>query len=649
MAKPYTLEMEQLLGTFEWATKTDIAPLQQAVRTASLSSLLAIGSGGSLTAAYALSGLHQRATHRLAAIATPLEAVAEQLDNAVSAWLFSAGGGNVDILAAAKALISREYRQIAVLCGREDSPLAKLCKQHSFVDLLLYPMPTGKDGFLATNSLLGFSALLTRAYAAEFSNAIEWNHVVETIQSLLRDKSETVGTWKAMTDALWAHPTTLVLHGTTTRIGAIDLESKFTEAALGNIQLADYRNFAHGRHHWLAKRGDVSGVLAFISDHDRELAERTLALIPSGIPQARMEFSGSPAAVSLASLVAAFRVTGWAGSARGIDPGRPGVPEFGRKLYNLRLPRQPRRVVLPGGISEPDATAITRKTGLPLVHLASNGELEYWQRALKDFRNRLRGASFAGLALDYDGTLVDTRNRFDLMHEDMAAELVRILESGIHIAIATGRGVSVRRDLRKRLPKNLWPLVLIGYYNGAEVGGLEDDTAPDGTNMTCDALAPLATALRSQVELEKSAEQTDRLYQITLQAKRMIPENRLWDLTHQVILMKGTPDVIVTRSSHSVDILAPGVSKLNVLLALREKIGPSADILTIGDRGCWPGNDYELLREQFSLSVDETNVDPETCWNLAPSGQRGVGATLAYLQGLEVHDGILQFGQKAFR
>lgn len=194
MAKPYPLEMDKLADTFAWTTAADIGPLQQAIRTAGFSPLLAIGSGGSLTAAHALAGLHQRLTRRIAAVATPLEAVTEPLDGGLSTWLLSAGGRNVDILTAAKALIAREPRQVAVLCGREDSPLAELCRKHPYVDLLIYPPPAGKDGFLATNSLLGFTALLTRTYANEFNENREWTRVVETIQPLLDERSKVVYT-----------------------------------------------------------------------------------------------------------------------------------------------------------------------------------------------------------------------------------------------------------------------------------------------------------------------------------------------------------------------------------------------------------------------------------------------------------------------
>ena len=379
MARPYAEEMAKLAKTFAWAAKVaDLQPLRQAVRTAGLSPLRAIGSGGSLTGAHALAGLHQRYTGHPATVATPLEAADEPLGVNVATWLLSAGGGNVDIVAAAKTLILREPRQVVVLCGREASPLVKLCRRHPFVDLLLYPPRAGKDGFLATNSLLGFTTLLMRAYADVFGSGTDWQNTVDCLEPLLPDTASDSKSWEVATVPLWSRPTTLVLYGTSTRVGAIDLESKFTEAALGNLQIADYRNFAHGRHHWLAKRSEASAVLAFITEADRALAERTLDLIPAEVPQARITFEGGPNATALASLIAALRITGWAGMHRGIDPGRPGVPEFGRKLYHLPLPR-PRRVARLPRITPREAAAISRKAGVDPNRLAAAGELDRWR------------------------------------------------------------------------------------------------------------------------------------------------------------------------------------------------------------------------------------------------------------------------------
>jgi len=642
MARPYASEMEKLAATFAWACEVDISSLREVIRTASFSSLLAIGSGGSLTAAHALTSLHRISTGKLAAVVTPLDAIAEPLEASLSIWLLSAGGGNVDIVAATKALIAREPRQIVVLCGRDDSPLAELCRRHDFIDLLIYPSPVGKDGFLATNSLVAFAALLTRAYCAEFGSETNWLAAVETIQSLLADGSTQIDAWQTATAPLWARQTILVLHGHDARIGAIDLESKFTEAALGNLQPADYRNFAHGRHHWLAKRAQETGILAFVSKRDQDLAHRTLALIPREIPLAQIELPGVGAVVALASLIAALRMTGWAGLAKGIDPGRPGVPEFGRKLYNLSLPRQIASSEH-SSLSSRDAVAIRRKAGVSLSRLSALGTLPRWRTALDQFRHSLLSTTFAGIVLDYDGTLVDIRHRFEPPSEDVIEGLIRLSRAGVRVAIATGRGASVRRDLRSRLPEEIWQRILVGYYNGGEIAALDNDAVPDGRDATHESLVPLAAALRSHPELSEAVNQTDRYFQITLQAKCVMPENRLWELAHQTVLQSGSPDVSITRSSHSIDIVPSGVSKLNVLAQLRDGGLGDAPILSIGDRGRWPGNDFELLRGPFALSVDETSVDPATCWDLAESGQRGVAATLEYLRSLELHGSTFRF------
>ena len=640
MSRRYGKELARLPETFEWAAETDLAPLRHAVRTTGFGPLYAVGSGGSLTGAHTLAYLHQRYTDTLATVATPLEVSdATYLDAAT--WLLSAGGSNVDIVAAARVLILREPRQLSVLCGRESSPLAQLCQRHPFVDLLLYPPPSGKDGFLATNSLLGFAVLLARTYSTEFGGKNDWQESVECVRPLLRERSTLVHEWKAETVSVRKLPTILVLHGPHTRIGAIDLESKFTEAALGHVKIADYRNFAHGRHHWLAKRYETSSVLALTTSSDRVLAERTLNLIPKNVPRASIHLEGGPCAAALGSLVAALRFTAWAGEENGIDPGRPGVPAFGRKLYHLSAPRaqrSPRHYKL----TARQEAAIRRKAGIDLDTLARSGELRDWQDALTMFLARMRDASLAGIVLDYDGTLVDTRYRTTPPAGAVATELTRICEGVACVAVATGRGASVRRDLRRCLPRALWSQVLVGYYNGAEVAYLTDEGVPDGSPQPCDELAPIAEALRKHTALAALVHQEDRRYQITLRPKRPVPMKPLWELVCGAIAAIGVPALGITLSSHSIDVVGSGVSKVNVVQRLHALTGDS-QILAIGDRGRWPGNDYDLLRASLSLGVDEISSDPETCWNIGPPGQRGIAVTLDYLSALRECAGHLRF------
>lgn len=482
MGKPYAAEISELPRTFAWAMARDITTLRQAVRTSGLYPLLAIGSGGSLTAAHALAALHRKRTSRLAAVATPLEAVADPLEKSVATWIISAGGRNADILAAFRALVAREARQLCVLCGREGSSLTELARGHAHVDAIVFEPPSGKDGFLATNSLLAFVILLSRAYKEEYGEYdADGKSLLDAVEPVLSPASELVSGWRAEIERLWCRETILVLYGAEGRIGAIDLESKFAEAALGNLQIADYRNFAHGRHHWLAKRGTSSAVLALVAPGDRDLSERTLRLIPRDVPTARIFLQGPNEAVSITSLLAALHITGWAGKARGIDPGRPGVPEFGRRLYNLPFLKRRPQMAIPR-VPDEDAVAIERRAGLSVARLDQRGALAQWRTALTSFRKRLTHARFAGVVLDYDGTLVDPPDRFFPPKRPVIDELSRLMEDGVYVAIATGRGASVRRDLQKSLPRSLWSRLLVGYYNGAEVAGLDDDSVPNGAN-----------------------------------------------------------------------------------------------------------------------------------------------------------------------
>ena len=98
-------------------------------------------------------------------------------------------------------------------------------------------------------------------------------------------------------------------------------------------------------------------------------------------------------------------------------------------------------------------------------------------------------------------------------------------------------------------------------------------------------------------------------------------------LCKETILSQGLENICVWQSSHSMDVVVKSVAdKRNIL----EWLGDT-NALCIGDRGDVEGNDFQLLSTPYALSVYRTSADPDTCWNLAPNGIRGVEATLWYL------------------
>jgi hydroxymethylpyrimidine pyrophosphatase-like HAD family hydrolase len=548
--------------------------------------------------------------------------------------LISAGGGNSDILGAFERLAVEEPRRLIVMVGRRRSTLGIAARKYGYVDCVELDVPTGKDGFLATNSLLAFGVALSRAYL-NAGGGDELPAKIETLLSARETMGQQVELLKRRCAPLWGREVLTVLHSEHLQAAAWDIESKFTEAAIGGVQVADFRQFAHGRHHWLAKKAAVSAVLALVGEKDGRLATRTLSLIPKDIPRVELLIKGDFFLSNLAALVLGVYVAGLAGEGRGIDPGRPGVPEFGRKIYQLRAI---------GGRGEGDTRtrggsnpAVARKSGVRVTSCLPAGQAEYWEKAYSEFHERLSKARFYGAALDYDGTMCDEGNRFEGAEVCVISQIARLLKNGIPVGIATGRGKSVKDDLQRRLPERFWKRVVVGYYNGAEVGLLDDANLPqDGP--PSDELAGLMREIESHGRIAAMATVEGRRDQIQVVPARGISVVELWQVVSEIVAEGEGGQFRVLRSGHAVDVLPRWVSKASVMGRLRALIGEgdSVPILCIGDCGDWPGNDYWLLSEGLSLSVDRVSGDPVTCWNLAPAGHRGSQALMDYLRCLRI-------------
>lgn len=329
MGKAFSIEMSCIPDTIEWATGLDVRPIASAWRALIGGPLLVIGSGGSLSAAHFAALLHEELSGHPAKVVTPLHYKLSTGKANTSVLILSAGGANKDILHTAECALAESHTAIASVIASGDSPLARELRRDTRSHVCELVMPTGRDGFLATNSLVATCILLLRGYAFLKDTAVDCGMLLRIAQDVTqcRDLPEYQDVLSRQTISVmggkWGWPV------------AIDIESKFAEAALGNVQISDYRNYGHGRHHWLAKRGSASAILALDTPDVHTLAVRTLALIPSDVPKVALstDMVGPEGTIEL--LVRSFRLTNEAGKLAGYDPGRPGVPEFGRRLYNL--------------------------------------------------------------------------------------------------------------------------------------------------------------------------------------------------------------------------------------------------------------------------------------------------------------------------
>jgi hypothetical protein len=323
MGKPFGKEIEKIYDTYRWAVKQNTETIQSTLLN-DQTPVLVVGSGGSLSAChFAVCLFQQRGI--VAKAVTPLELYYSlNTVNSARVVFISASGKNSDILFAFKKSIEREPRLIATICMARNTPLTNLAAKYSIASSFEFPIPSGKDGFLATNSLIGYFGLLRKSLDLNFTdaNSVEDDQLDNRIREFLQRVS--------------LDGTLTVLYGGWGQPIAFDIESKFTEAALGNVHISDYRNFAHGRHHWFAKKGNTSAIVALVSPAEKLIAQKTLNLLPPEIPKLVIETSHASSYASVDLLSKSFELVKQFGLRVNIDPGRPGVPDFGRKLYNLR-------------------------------------------------------------------------------------------------------------------------------------------------------------------------------------------------------------------------------------------------------------------------------------------------------------------------
>lgn len=641
MGRPYESELSEFNETYAWSRAAAVESLAASLASAAHLPLIAVGSGGSLTSAAVAAALHAQFTGRIARVMTPYELAMSPLAlKETGILLCTAGGSNPDVLSCFDGLVRREPALLAAICTRLDSPLAKAAASHEWTSCHEFSAPVRKDGFLATNSLVATIVLLIRAYEHIFSVPSRLPSTLSQLLSPGRQLERSLGELEESFRPLCERRTLTVLHGAMTQPAATDVESRFTEAALGNVQLADYRNFAHGRHHWLARKADDTALLILSSPEDKTSAERTAALLPKSIPLLQLRFAHGFEGM-LSAVIHSIYLGWFAAKSHGIDPGRPKVPQFGRKLYHLRaIPKSPLNGI---ALPEFEANAIERKSGLSIPTLRARNQLDEWRTHYRTFRKSLARTSFQGVIFDYDGTLCGPAERFTGLRKDVIASLVSLLRAGIIVGIATGRGKSVKEVLRSLIrPRALQKLIVVGYHNAGEIGWLDDENVPPDAPPLHESLSSINAALTQSSFVSQNAELEAKGRQISVEANSPLIVTDLWGCVSNILLQHAAAGIQLVRSTHSIDVLAPGVSKRSVLTALMERLRQNHHdpaILCIGDLGRWPGNDFELLQHPFALSVDQSSLDPSTCWNLAPPSSRNVDACLYYLRQFEAEQG----------
>ncbi len=634
MQSHYDKELDRLPDTFEIARTANIDHLKVGIVNASEASVIAVGSGGSYTVSSLLCTLHETYTGRVSRPSTPLEIISNPtLASASPIFFISAEGKNPDIVEALQRARRHSARDLHVITNRHVSALQDALSEYPDVRVHTFEL-VEKDGYLATNSLILDATIVARAYEELDQHD---DQIPLTIHDLsLHDTSieEWIESGRQFASLAAQSTGVIVLHSPALKPIAADLESKLSEAAMLHCQVADLRSFAHGRHSWLTERSSDNVVLALIDPANEKLWRATRDLIPTEIHTLTLEIAGSRPRDVLSGLVAELQLVSLFAEALGKDPAKPAVADFARDLYYIDLPElvdQPKH--------DTDAASLSKFAVLG-SHWPSITQRDPMRRAASAVRNGLCSRGFRSLVLDYDGTISSSSRRDCPPTRQVCDHLEGLVSRGVIVGIATGRGDSIRELLREAISETYWTKIKLGLFSGGWIGDLTSEPPSQGqTSEFLNHAARIVGNLK-HIGVPIDVIRVYHPYQVSVRFRPGVDALSMWFVIVDAMRQAGVSFAGVARSRHSVDILAPGVSKSRLIrhIVQSDKLDPY-HVLTIGDQGAWPGNDSSLLDHKFSLSVATPSRKLDRGWKFTPGHKRDVDALLWYLEAIQLLDG----------
>jgi hypothetical protein len=609
-----TAKLDALPATLDLVARFDPTALATSLGRGAGRHALAVGSGGSMVAAEYFVRCRDSLGLGPTSVATPMQTVVDHhpLD-ATQVWLFSASGDNPDVNAAVRAVADRGCADLNLVTRNPEGAAADGLRR-SGGSVHVVPVADAKDGYLATHSLLSTTTALL--LASDFA-AREPSRATASLDRVAGRLL--VERWAGLRTG----DTLVVAADPLLRPMACLLDTSLWEASLCPVQTTDFRNLAHGRHAWFHHRADATALLALTGIETRPTWYAIDALLPGGLRRSSTDYGGCGRLDNLLGLVDGLAMVEAIGEVIGTDPGKPGIGEFGRAMYEDRS-LETLAGELPARVRHKRAALAKADAAYPETpSLSAIG---------RDRLRTLEEAEVGGAVFDYDGTIVTTAGRFDVPDGRIVAELVRLHRAGVRLGIATGRGGSAGEDLRKVLPPDVLAALVIGYYNGGYVRTADVDIArepPAGDP----AIAAAASWLDGRDDLFLEKRYKVGPLQIGIDMDRLRhPYRFALDLSSCPQVARD--EVRVSASGHSFDLVPAASSKTAVVEAVRTAAKPGSAILCFGDSGSASGNDHALLSHPYGISVGEVCGMPDGCWSLFGGGITGPEALLRTLVAL---------------
>jgi HAD superfamily hydrolase (TIGR01484 family) len=554
-----------------------------------------IGSGGSLVLAKLWEYLHEDFSLGLAKTITPYEYITDSQKSDLVV-IFSASGKNHDILQVFKTAIQRESK-VLVFTITPESALIRLVKSNPLQACAVYPISRiSKDGFLAVNSTIGiiglmknfFNLFLGACYPSLSPVKLGNEHHLK--YPINNDFSSHISTVQIIASD-YGMP------------AGLDLMVRFAESGLVSCFLTDPRNFGHGRFIWLDKHPKNTKVVFINTTKSHQFMKRLEKTLPKNIQCYKINSPYDGLLGAAYCITRTILLFGDLSQKYRVDPGKPVVPDWGRKLHSLRL---------------------------------NTKDINKTQEYISSNKYPALTTQFNGIVLDLDGTLINTDNRFGVIEKKISKELNRLLDLGLKLGISTGRGDSALDLLRKCILSRFWDNVIVGLYNGTLLLKLSDNF-----NQQSDEIWPLNKILHSKLEsicYDLKNNISVRPTQITLHGFTSAQQETI---KKEIVSFLGQKIqfVKILTTSHSMDFIPQWGTKLIVVEALVNNANDV--ILCIGDQGQIGGNDEELLRWKPAISVGKKRPASNDCfWLGRQKNLQEANGTMVLLSAIEAKKGL---------
>lgn len=625
MTPVLSAKLDALVATLDLFQGYDAEPLAASVANGARRHALSVGSGGSAIAAEYLARCRDTLGLGPTTVQTPMQLVSDHHDlSETELWLFSAGGDNPDAAAASQAALDRKARKVNLVTRNPDGSAARIVEGGGGT-VHVVPVADQKDGYLSTHSLLSSIVALLLAcdgVSRDPRGAIDLLGALASRLTDIRDPAQRAST-AARLATLRRSDTVVIAGDPQTKPLSVLLDTSIWEASLCHVQTTDFRNLAHGRHSWLHHRQDETLVLALTGTDTRATWASIDGLLPPALRRYVVDQRSCGRLGNALAMIDGLGIIEAMGTVLGIDPGKPGIGEFGRAIYDERSLADLAKALSPH-VRHKRAAIAKSDSHDPAddpLHLIGRGRLQ-----------ALAEADIGGVAFDYDGTIVTTAGRYSAPDKEIVDQLIRLHRAGLVIGFATGRGGSAGEELRKVLPVDMLPSISIGYYNGGHLRTADVDVDKDRPPANS-AITETALWLEERSDLFHCHEFKHREVQIT------VDMDRLRHPFHFPVDIQGCSPfsaglVRVMESGHSYDIVPAASSKLSVVKAIKAELPVGVEVLCFGDSGSRPGNDHSLLSHPHGISVGDVCGAANGCWSLFGAGPVGPEALLNILRAL---------------